>query len=112
MGVSDWSERIVVADLQDEPSLSDDLASLAERVSEADDPPDVVLNFQSVSYTNSSNLAQMIRLRRELRERGRSLRLCSVNERIWSVLLTSNLDRLFDFEPDVASALASLQLEA
>ncbi|MFG0331341.1 MAG: STAS domain-containing protein [Phycisphaerales bacterium] len=110
MAVSEWSERIIVADLQDEPQLSDDLNGITERVTAGTEPPDVVLDFGAVSYVNSSNLAQLIRLRRELKDRGRLMRMCSVNERVWSVLLTSNLDRLFNFEVDKASALASLQL--
>ena len=110
MPVSDWSESILVADLQDEPLLSDELAGLNERVKDLEHAPDVAINFRNVTFINSSNLAQLIELRRKLGARGATLRLCSVNDRIWSVMLVAGMDRLFKFESDTASALASLQL--
>lgn len=110
MPISQWSEEILVADLQDEPALSDEINALTERVQTDHSASGVVLNFQGVSYVNSSNLAQMLRLRKELSGLGGTLRLCALNEQIWSVMLVSGLDRIFKFDPDTASALAALQL--
>jgi len=110
MAISQWSDHIMVADLQDEPALSDDINVLLDHVHTAEQPVDLVLNFRGVSYVNSSNLAQLLRLRKEARRQESSLRLCSVNENIWSVMLVSGLDRIFTFETDTASALAAIQL--
>ena len=62
---TDWSEGIAIAELADEPALSDELLGIIERVKNApaDGMPHIVLNFAGVSYVNSSNIAQLLRLR-------------------------------------------------
>lgn len=107
----EWSEKIVVVELADEPALSDELLSVLERLEQADRPPNVVLNFANVSYINSSNIAQLLRIRKALEGAGQRLRLCSVSDEIWSVLTITGLDKLFQFAPDPMTALAGIQLE-
>ncbi|RMH23738.1 MAG: anti-sigma factor antagonist [Planctomycetota bacterium] len=108
---TEWSDRIQIADLADEPELSNELQSLAEAAANSGPARDVVLNFGGVSYLNSSNIAQLLRLRATLGERGRRLRLCSVGDQVWSVMLLTGLDKVFVFAPDPATAIASLQIE-
>lgn len=108
---TDWSDEIAIAELADEPALSDELSSLIERVISAPQSPHVVLNFSSVTYLNSSNIAQLLRLRHSLDKRGRRLKICSVGDQVWSVLLVTGLDKVFQFAPDPMTALAGLQLE-
>ncbi len=111
MSLQDWSDTIVVAELQDEPAFSDDLNILTERV-EANPNLDVVLNFTAINYLNSSNLAAMLRLRKAvIVNNGRKLMVCSVNTHVWGLLLTTGLNKTFDFADDVSLALAGLQLE-
>ncbi len=107
----DWSDDIVVADLADEPALSDELNGLIERLEQMDDLPHVVLNFQHVSYVNSSNLAQLLKLRKLLDGAGRGLRLCSITPDVFSVIRVTGLDKLFSIAPDPLTALAGLQIE-
>lgn len=115
MPVTDWSDSIVIADLSDEPALSEDLDALCrrmdERPAERDGGPDVILNLQQVTYLNSSNLAQLLKLRKKVMHNQRRLRLCAVSDSVWSVLLTTGLDGLFTFTEDVSTSLASLQIE-
>ena len=110
----DWSENIVLAQLTDEPSLSEELTTLFERL-EAIDPeeehPSVVLDFSAVSYVNSSNIAQMLRLSKQVSRRGKALRLCSISDEVASVMSVTGLDKVFSFAPDTLTALASIQLE-
>ena len=110
---TDWSEGIAIAELADEPALSDELMGIIERVKNApaDGTPHVVLNFAGVSYVNSSNIAQLLRLRQALVKNGRQVRICSVSEQVWSVLAVTGLDKVFHFDPDPMTALASLQIE-
>ncbi len=109
---TDWSENIVICDLGDEPDLSDELNDIYARISEsAQKTPCLVLNLQSVTYLNSSNIAQLLRLRKAIAEAGRKLRLCAVSDPVWSVMLLTGLDKVFEFLPDKASAIASLQIE-
>lgn len=108
----DWSTDIVIASLEDEPGLSDELSALGDRLDSApvDDTPAVVLNFADVTYLNSSNIAQLLKIRRRLEEGGRPLRLCSVPDPVWSIMLLTGLDKVFEFTPDPATAIASIQL--
>ena len=108
----DWSETIVVADLQDEPGFSEELTSLTAEVERRDERLDVVVNLGDVSYVNSSNIAQLLRLRKAVTEAGGRLRLASVHDTVWSVMILTGLDKVFEFAPDKATAIASLQLNA
>jgi anti-anti-sigma factor len=109
---TDWSDNIVIAELTDEPALSDELAGISQRIIDhPEHTPHVVLNFAAVSYVNSSNLAQLLRLRKQLAERKRVLKLCSVKDDLWSVFLITGLDKVFRFAPDPMTALAGIQIE-
>lgn len=110
---TDWSDSIVVANLADEPALSDELNALIERAeTEAiSRVPNVVLNCAHVTYLNSSNIAQLLRLRNRLKDCKREMRVCSVSDEVWTLILATGLDRVFSFSPDTMTALAGLQLE-
>jgi anti-anti-sigma factor len=110
---TEWSDTIVLAQLADEPALSDELSSIIDRIGDHADriAPHVVLDFAGVTYLASSNLAQLLRLRKHLHEAHRSLRLCSLSEPIWSVMMVTGLDKVFEFAEDTMTALASLQLQ-
>lgn len=111
----DWSDNIVLAQLGDEPLLSEELNGLAERLetlaSSGEGLPHVVLDFAGVSYVNSSNIAQLLRLKRLLEQTGRQLRLCAMGDEVWSVMLVTGLDKVFTAAPDTMTALAGLQLD-
>ena len=108
----DWSDDILLAQLADEPALSEELTLIGDQLADAEHKPHAVLDFRSVSYINSSNIAQMLRLRKILDEGGRQLRICGVSDEIWSVLMVTGLDKVFNFAPDTMTALASLQIDA
>lgn len=110
----DWSEGILLAELGDEPELSEELAAVFDRVKNPPPGrpvPHVVLSFGGVSYLNSSHVASMLRLRKRLVEAGRQLVLSSVGEELWSVILLTGLDKVFIVAPDTATALVRIQLE-
>jgi len=117
MALTDWSEDILIADLSDEPAFSDDMDALCRRLDQppkknGNPAPDVILNMNSVSYLNSSNLAQLLKVRKKLSLAGRKLRVCAVNDAVWSILMTTGLDQVFSFNDDVSMSLASIQMEA
>ncbi|MHC4430071.1 MAG: STAS domain-containing protein [Planctomycetota bacterium] len=112
MPIQEWSENTLIAQFSDEPLFSEDFESLMRRLDAADSVPDVVVNLQEVSAINSSNLAQLLKLRKKLEEANGRLRICSARDTIWSVFLVTGLDKLFEFTDDVATSLTSLQLEA
>lgn len=116
MSLTDWSESIIIAELAEEPAFSDDMTALLSRIEDLQDTdtkmPDVIVNLAEVDYLNSSNIAQLLRLRKRLVACGSRLRVCSVGDQVWGVILVTGLDKLFDFHSDVATALASLHIEA
>ena len=112
MPTTDWSESIVITELTDEPSFSEDMDALLQRLNDAPGTlPDVIVNVHGVSYMNSSNIAQLLKLRKRLKDSNVRLRLCGVTDSVWSIMLATGLDSVFEFTDDVSTALASLQLE-
>jgi len=114
----DWSDHIVLANLADEPEFSEEFAAILARVESqgaAQDSsvgvPNVVLNFAEVTHLNSSHLAMLLKLRKRCLERGRSLVLTTLSEDLWSILILTGLDKVFNVAPDVPTGLASLQIE-
>lgn len=111
MSIDNWSENILVAELQDDPGFSDDLSALFDQVDRAKDPA-VVLDFSGVNYINSSNIAKLLKLRKKLIGDRRRLVLSGINTNVWGLFLVTGLDKVFEFADSVATALASLQLAA
>ena len=116
MSLNEWSETIILAETGEEPTFSDNMSSLMTIVEDAEQGsrgmPDVVVNLSEVDYLNSSNIAQLLRLRKRLTASGARLRICSVRDQVWGVILVTGLDKLFEFHDATATAIASLQLEA
>jgi anti-anti-sigma factor len=111
MPITEWSENITLAQMTDEPMFSEDMEMLLRRSDDAaDHVPDVVIDLKHVSYLNSSNLAQLLKLRKKLQMRNRRMRICCLNDAIWSVMLTTGLDSVFSFNEDISTSLASLQV--
>lgn len=110
MPIQNWSENIVVVTLNNDPAYTDDLNSLIEMLSSRPSL-DVVLNMAGVAYLNSSNIAKLLRLRKQMISNGRRLKLCGITSHVWGVFLVTGLDKVFEFVDDVSTALAALQLE-
>ncbi len=110
---TEWSDDIVVCDLAEEPELSEELADLYNRLQETerDKLPNLVLDLSGITYLNSSNIAQMLRLRKILIEADRKMRIAGVADAVWSIMLLTGLDKVFHFSPDKGTAIASLQME-
>lgn len=108
MPIEDWSDRIVIAHLAAEPHFSEDLQAISDRASQK--PIDVVVDLSAVRYVNSSNLARLLKLRKIVATGGNRLVLCGVDPQVWGAFLVTGLDKVFDFNDSVSTALASLQL--
>ncbi len=111
---TDWSDKIIICDLADEPSLSEELNALLARLENPSNAQhsSVVVNMEDVTYLNSSNIAQMLRVRKALAAHDGRLKIAGTRDAVWSVMMLTGLDKVFDFAPDKATALASLQLES
>lgn len=109
---NDWAEGIVVADLNDEPELAEEFAAIFDRLKSVptEKLPHLVLNFSAVTYLNSSHIAGMLRMRKRLVEGRKQFVLCGLSDDVWSVLLLTGLDKVFQVAPDPMTALARVQL--
>jgi anti-anti-sigma factor len=110
MPVHEWSDEILLAELASEPEFSDDIAAVNDLLDA--EAHHVVLNLAAVGHLNSSNLAQLLRVRKRVTEAERALFLCAVPDEVWGVLLVTGLDKVFNVAEDVPSALASLQMDS
>ncbi len=110
MAIQQWSDEIIMAELPAEPGFSEEVGALLERL-EAGPAADVVLNLNEVSNVNSSNISQLLKIRQKQLNDNRRLRLCSVSDNVWGVMMVTGLDKIFSFQPDPMMALASLQVE-
>ena len=108
MAIQNWSDDIIVVALGDDPQFSDDLTALTEGIEAK--ARDVVLNFAAVGFINSSNIAKLLRLRKEMLGSNKNLVLCGVNTQVWGVFMVTGLDKIFQFTNDISTALATLQL--
>ena len=109
MSIENWSEKITVAELQDDPAFTDDLSVLIDQTAEGADR-DVVLNFSGVGYVNSSNIAKMLKLRKQLISNKRRLVLCGIDMNVWGIFLVTGLDKVFEFADSVSTGLATVQI--
>jgi anti-anti-sigma factor len=108
MPIEKWSDSIIVVHVADDPQFTEDIES-AEKNSGAG--CSAVLDFAAVHFVNSSNIARLLRLRRHQLSHNARLIICNLNNQIWSALLITGLDKIFEFSENVPTALATLQME-
>ena len=109
MSIEKWSDSIVVVELQDDPAFTDDLSALQEQL-EGDLNVDVVFNFAAIRYLNSSNIARLLRVRKQIVGNKKRLVLCGIDTNVWGLFLVTGLDKVFQFADNVSTALASVQI--
>jgi anti-anti-sigma factor len=107
MPIEKWSEAIFIVHLADDPQFSEDLAGAAGAVRRN---AGIVLDFGGVRYVNSSNISQLLKLRKQLMATESRLVLCALNTQVWGVFLITGLDKIFEFSDNVPTALATLQM--
>lgn len=106
-----WSDEIWIVRLQNEPLFSDEVHPLLQRLGRDDAPPALIIDLSEVTQINSSNLSQLLKLRKAATDHHVALRYTSPTNAVWSVFLMTGLDKVFPFSQDTATALADLQLE-
>ncbi len=106
MAVEKWSDTVRIVHLGDDPQFTEDVQSLEPLPPRAS----VVLDFGTMRYVNSSNIARLLQLRKRLISDDGRLVLCNVKDQVWSAFLVTGLDKVFEFGGDVSTTLAMLQL--
>ena len=110
MPIQEWSDQIWVARLTEEPGFSDELRPLTDTLQARAEPPALVIDLSDITQINSSNLSQLLRVRKLMVERDTPLRIAGPSDPVWSVFIMTGLDKVFHFTEDTATALAELQL--
>lgn len=109
VSIASWSDNIFVVELQDDPGFTDDLNTLIDQLDTRKDV-DVVVDFTTVHYVNSSNIAKLLKLRKRLANNRRRLVLCGIDTGVWGLFLVTGLDKVFEFADNVSNGLAAIQL--
>jgi anti-anti-sigma factor len=107
MPIERWSENVVVVHLADDPQFTDDLGALEQP---APSHSHAVLDFAAVHFINSSNIAKLLKLRKQMAQGDCRLLLCGINTQVWGAFLVTGLDKVFEFSDNVPTALATLQM--
>ncbi len=112
MPLENWSDRIILVKLQDDPQFTDDMNALTDQLAQRDGA-DVLLDMSDVHFLNSSNIARLLKLRKmqSSAQSGR-MKLCGIQTSVWGVFLVTGLDKIFDLADDVSIGLAMLQLDS
>jgi len=112
MTLNQWGETVLILELQDEPDFSEDTDALLSKLRLNDlVPSDVIVDLQNVFHLNSSNLGALIEIKKLLQGKDRRMIVCNVSDSIWSTMLATGLDQVFEFIEDTTTALASLTFE-
>ncbi len=106
MTLNQWSNEVLILELQDEPEFSEDTDALILKLrSEELIDSNVIVDLQQVRTLNSSNLGALIEIKKLLQSRGKRLVICNVSDSIWSTMLATGLDQVFEFIEDTTTAL-------
>ena len=111
MTLNQWSEDVLILELQNEPDFSEDTDTLIAKLKNCDIiAPDVIVDLQQVSTLNSSNLGALIECKKMLAIKDRRMIICNINDSIWSTMLATGLDQVFTFIEDTTTAITSLMV--
>ena len=108
MPIEKWSDDVTVVHLADDPQFTDDVTGIEDQF--AQQPVDAVLDFAAVHFINSSNIAQLLRLRKAMVNKDRRLLLCGVSTQVWGAFLVTGLDKVFQFADNVTMGLTMVQM--
>ncbi len=70
----------------------------------------VIINFKGVTYIDSSGLATLVEILKNMKQYGGRLRLTNLTSKIKSLFEITKLDRLFEILPEEEEALSSFSV--
>ncbi|MBT4524309.1 MAG: STAS domain-containing protein [Phycisphaerae bacterium] len=106
MTLNQWDDNILILELLNEPDFSEDTDSLILKLqSENETFSNVIIDLQNVSTLNSSNLGALIEIKKLLETKDKRMVICNISDSIWSTMLATGLDQVFEFIEDTTTAL-------
>lgn len=109
MGIQNWSDNIILVNLEKEPQMGEELQIVTGMVSK-NGGFNVVVDFAEIDIVTSSSIAKLLKLRKVLQECGRRLVFSSASPQTKKIFTITGLDSVFEFVDDQFIALAGLQL--
>lgn len=109
MSIEKWSESIILVQLAREPQMGEELETCLAMI-QKEQTRSVVVDFSDVEIVTSSSLAKLLKIRKQIKENGCSLVLCSLRPQTRKVFEVAGLDQVFEFVDDHFIALAGLQM--
>lgn len=67
----------------------------------------LVLNFKGVSFMSSAMITKLVMLNKGCKAQGVALKFCDVSPNVLEVFKITNLNKMFDIQPDEEKAIAS-----
>lgn len=108
----EYAENATIVTLAEERILAEEeIRSLQEAIMSIIDESgriNMILDFQNVRFLSSAVLGLLIRISKRIYESDGQLRLCNIDRKIHEVFRITRLTKIFDIQPDLESALASL----
>ena len=108
MSIESWSEDILLVDLPSGLETANELRAVVGIV-RCRRNCDVIIDFASVETVNSSDIAELMKIRNLLIECECQLVLCNVSRLITGVFVVTELSQVFVFADDVPMALKHVQ---
>ena len=109
MGIQNWSDDVILADLPAEPQMGEELQAVTDMVRDRGDC-DVVIDFSGVDIVTSSSISKLLKLRKLLADCSHRLVFCNVAPATRGIFTVTGLDGIFEFVDDKFVALAGLQI--
>ncbi len=109
MGIQDWSEKVILVNIEPEPDMCDELKAVTDIIRLRKDCS-VVIDFSDADIVTSSSLAQFLRLQKILDDNNQQFVLCGMSQKTRGIFAVTGLDKVFEFVEDRFTALAGLQL--
>ena len=82
-------------------SLGDELIGLSQDT----DVNSVVLDFDKVEFMSSAMIGKLVLLNKKCGAANKPLRFCCINDNLMEVFKLTNLDKVFQIDPDVATSV-------
>ncbi len=105
----DGTEAVAVVDLHGEVNaFAESALNAAYAEAERLDAPRMLLNFQDVSYINSTGIALIVGLLAQARKNHRQLSACGLSEHYQEIFQITRLVDFMSIYPDEVAALAQV----
>ena len=87
----------------------DPIAQSLRELIDRQHPQNVIIDFSRVRFLSSMMLGLLVDIWRRMKEYGGRVRICGIDPQLTRVFRITHLDRIFEFSPDMDSALEAMK---